>query len=94
MFETLLMLDAFLGRKEEAIQEARRAAEMLPISRDALDSPPLVENLAVVYASTNEVGLVLQDLATLVKIPGGISYGSLKLNLSRALKRLATTRTP
>jgi serine/threonine protein kinase/Tfp pilus assembly protein PilF len=80
LLSTLGMIDAFLGRKEEAIQEARRAVEMLPISRDALDGPPLVEDLAVVYASTNEVGLALQALATLVKIPNGISYGDLKLN--------------
>jgi hypothetical protein len=36
------LLDAVLGRKEEAIQEARRAVEMLPISKDAVEGPPLV----------------------------------------------------
>ena len=82
LLSILGMIDAFLGRKAEAIDEGRRAVEMLPISRDALDGPPLVENLAVVYASTNEMTLALQELATLVKIPNGISYGDLKLNPS------------
>jgi tetratricopeptide (TPR) repeat protein len=33
------MIDAGLGRKEEAIREGRRACELLPMSRDAVDGP-------------------------------------------------------
>jgi serine/threonine protein kinase/Tfp pilus assembly protein PilF len=80
ILSTLGMIDAFLSRKEEAIQEAKRAVEMLPISQDALDGPSLVENLAIVYASTNEASLALQELATLIKTPSGVSYGELKLD--------------
>ena len=80
LLSTLGMIDAFLGRKEEAIQEARHAVEMLPISRDALEGPSLVANLAIVYASTNEVNLALLELTTLIKTPGSISYGELKLD--------------
>ncbi len=35
-------LDAGLGRKEEAIREARRAVDLLPIAKDSLNGPDLV----------------------------------------------------
>ena len=35
-WSTLADLDARLGRKEDALSEARRAATLLPISRDAV----------------------------------------------------------
>ena len=46
----LALVDAALGRKEDAIEEGRRAVELLPISRDAFDGPGIATNLAVVYA--------------------------------------------
>ncbi len=35
----LAVVDALLGHKEEAISEAKRAVEMLPVSKDAVDGP-------------------------------------------------------
>jgi hypothetical protein len=75
----LYHFDAALGRKQEAIQEAKRAVEMLPISEDAYNGPSLVYNLAAVYALTNESSFAFNQLAILVKTPGGIGYGELKL---------------
>jgi hypothetical protein len=74
------MIDATLGQKEGAIEQARRAAELLPVSRDALDGPQLIVNLATVYAWTNQPDLALQELAASAKTPGGVTYGDLKLN--------------
>jgi predicted Zn-dependent protease len=54
LMSALGVIDAALGRKPEAIEEAKRAVEMLPISADASDGPRLVSNLAVVYAWTDE----------------------------------------
>jgi hypothetical protein len=53
-----------LGRKQEALQEAKRAVEILPVSKDALDGPTLVDNLATVYGWTNEADLAFQALVS------------------------------
>jgi serine/threonine protein kinase len=74
----LAVVDALVGDKETAISEAKRAAEVLPISEDALDGPGVVMNLAVVYAWTNEADLAFEKLGPLTKMPYGIFYGQLK----------------
>jgi tetratricopeptide (TPR) repeat protein len=71
------IIDAYLGRKKEAIEEAKRAVEMLP---DAIDGPRLKCILATVYAWTNEPDLAFQELDVSAKTPGGVSYGDLKLD--------------
>lgn len=80
LMSVLGLIDAALARKKEAIQEARRAVEMLPISKDAVEGPPLVSKLALVYAWTNEPDLAFQELAISVESPGGVHYGELKLD--------------
>jgi hypothetical protein len=70
-------IDAYLDRKQEAIQEAKRAVEMLP---DAIDGPVLRSILAIVYTHTNEPDLAFQELDVSAKTPRGVSYGDLKLD--------------
>src|ERR1700730_1774632 len=74
------LIEAAVGCKEKAIQEARRAAEMLPISKDAVEGPPLVSKLALVYAWTNEPDLAFRELTISVKTQAGVHYGELKLD--------------
>jgi hypothetical protein len=59
--------------------EANHAVEMLPISKDAVDGPGMVVQLAAVYAWTNELDLAFEALGPLTKTPNGIYYGDLKL---------------
>ena len=73
-------LDAGLGRKEDAIREARRAVELQPIAKDSLNGPDLVANLALVYAWTGERDAALEQLETVATIPNGPTYGDLLLN--------------
>ena len=73
-------IDAALGRKEEAIREGRQACELLPISKDALVGPVLVENLAVIYSWVGEKDLALEQLRIAVSVPGMVDYGQLKLH--------------
>jgi serine/threonine protein kinase/Flp pilus assembly protein TadD len=80
LLSQLAVVDALLGKKETAIAEAKHATEMLPLSEDAVDGPPLLINLAVVYAWTNENDLAFETLEPLVKIPSGVFYGPLKLD--------------
>jgi TolB-like protein/Flp pilus assembly protein TadD len=76
------MIDAGLGRKEDAIQEGRRAVELLPLSKDAMVGAALMENLALIYAWTGEKEAASDQLATLTSIPYDLSYGRLRLHPS------------
>ncbi|HTE90556.1 MAG TPA: tetratricopeptide repeat protein, partial [Terriglobales bacterium] len=73
------MCDAALGHKSEAIAEGRRACELLPVAKDAMDGPSLLNNLALIYAWVGEKDLALQALAESARIPGGVTFGELKL---------------
>ena len=54
LLTALALADVALGRKEESIQEGRRAMEMRPISEDAIEGPIIAANVAVVYAWANQ----------------------------------------
>jgi TolB-like protein/Tfp pilus assembly protein PilF len=76
----LATLDAGLGQKEEAIREALRAVELLPIAKESLNGPTLVANLALVYAWTGERDRALEQLEIVATISNGPTYGDLLLN--------------
>jgi hypothetical protein len=78
LLSQLAVIDALLNNKEVAISEAKRAVELLSISKDALDGPGILQNLAVVFAWTNELDLAFEKLSSLTRVPGGIFYGQLK----------------
>ena len=78
LLSALAVVDALLGRKQDAIEEARRAARRLPISEDAMDGPGVLANLAVVYSWTDEPNLAFEQLGVVTKIRHGIYYGQLK----------------
>ena len=78
LLSNLAVVDSLLGHKKAAIWEAKRAVEMLPISKDAVDGPGIAPNLAIVYAGTNELDLAFKTLSPLTKVPWGIFYGQLK----------------
>ncbi len=80
LLSQLAVVDALLDNKKAAVSEAKRAVELLPISKDALQGPRILINLAVVYAWTNELDLAFAILDSLTKTPLGIYYGELKLN--------------
>ena len=48
------MIDAALGNKESALVEGRKAVELLPVTKDAIVGPLLLQNLATIYAWTGE----------------------------------------
>jgi serine/threonine-protein kinase len=74
------MIDAVLGNREDAIQEGRRAVELLPVTKDAIDGALLVQYLAVIYAWVGEKDLAIGQLRAASSIPGYLSYGSLRLD--------------
>jgi TolB-like protein/Tfp pilus assembly protein PilF len=74
------LIDAGLGRKDDAIREGRRAVELVPVSKDAIDGTDLILNLAVIYARTGEKDLALKQLAEAAQLPSSLNYGSLRLH--------------
>ncbi len=73
------MIDAGLGRKEEALREGRRALELLPVERDALVGKYLIRYFAVIAAWIGEKDLACEQLAIAVRPPSNVRYGELKL---------------
>jgi len=73
------MIDAALGRKEDAIREGRRAVELLPVTKDVMTGSELLRNLALIYAWTGEKELALDQIAVALQGPGHITYGQLRL---------------
>jgi len=75
------LIDAALGRREEALQEGRRAVELARAANDSMDSADVLYFYAVICAWTGERDLAIEQLKTLAIIPGGVSYGDIRLNL-------------
>ena len=75
----LALIDAQLGQKEKAIEQARAACDLVPVTKDAVDGVLLITNLARVYAIAGEKDLAMQQLEVVTKLPGGPTYGELRL---------------
>jgi TolB-like protein len=74
------MADAALGNKEDAIREGRRAVELVPVSKNAIEGALLIRYLAVIYAWTGEKDRALERLDEAAKLPSYLSYGELLLH--------------
>jgi TolB-like protein/class 3 adenylate cyclase len=75
----LALIDAGLGRKEEALREIRRAVELVPLEKDALNGSDMIHYSAIVAAWVGEKDLALENLSKAAQLPGFLSYGRLKL---------------
>jgi hypothetical protein len=76
------LIDAALGNKEAALQEGRRAMELLPVEKDAVDGQAVMTYFAIIAAWVGEKDLALQQLAAAAPTYGAAiatSYGMLKL---------------
>jgi TolB-like protein/tRNA A-37 threonylcarbamoyl transferase component Bud32 len=74
------LIDAGLGRKEEAIREGRRASDLLPVAKDAFHGALIMQYLGVIYAWTGEKDLAIKQIAATLQVPSGLSYGQLRLH--------------
>jgi len=73
------LIDAGLGRKEEALREGQRAVELLPVAKDAINGPLMSAYFAMIAAWTGDKDLACEQLATAIRYPSSLSYGRLKL---------------
>src|SRR4030095_4479086 len=74
------MSEAALGRKEDALREGRRAAEFLPVTKDAVAGGEILRNLAIIYAWAGEKDLAIKQLEELLPLFSPLSYGQLRLH--------------
>src|SRR6266513_2908812 len=73
------LIDAGLGRKEEALREGRRAVELLPVEKDAIHGIGMVEYFAMIAAWAGDKDLACEQLAIAIRPPSTLNYGHLKL---------------
>jgi hypothetical protein len=79
LMTALALADVALGHNEEAMQEGRRAMEMLPISEDADEGASAAAIVTLVYVWTKQLDVAFQELNSLVQMPGyRLTYGDLK----------------
>ena len=76
----LAQVDAALGQKELALQEAQHAIDLMPISKDIYDGALVLEGLAQVYTWSGEPDRAIEVLQKLVSIPSYINYARLKFD--------------
>ena len=73
------LIDAALGRKEEALREGRRAVVLLPVEKDAINGVAMIKYLAMIAAWVGDKDLACEQLAVAIRPPSRLTYGQLKL---------------
>ncbi len=73
------LIDAALGRKEDALLEGRHAIELMPVKKDALRGKALIKYLAMIAAWVGDKDLACEQLTRLARPPSPVTYGQLKL---------------
>jgi TolB-like protein len=60
---------AYLGRKDDAIQAGERGSGLLPVSRDAVNGPYYLHQLARIYAMVGEHERAIDALEQMLRMP-------------------------
>jgi serine/threonine protein kinase/tetratricopeptide (TPR) repeat protein len=74
------LIDAGLGRKEDALREGQHALELTPAEKDSLDAADVVYYYAVICAWVGERDLAIKQLENSARMPGGVSYAEIRLD--------------
>ena len=80
LLSDLGLIDAGLGRKEEALNESRRAMELAASVKDSSTEAYVRLCFAIICTWTGERELALEQLEALTKTPGDHTYGNLRLS--------------
>jgi len=78
----LALIDAGLGNKQAALEEGRRAQELLPVEKDSINAQRLVAYFGIIAAWVGDRDTALDYLTKAASSPGSAditSYGLLKL---------------
>ncbi|MFL6515932.1 MAG: hypothetical protein ACJ8M1_13015, partial [Chthoniobacterales bacterium] len=77
----LALIDAGLGRKQEALREGRRAEELMPLTKDATNGAAMIEFFGVLSAWVGDKDIAFENLTQALDHDSvtTTSYGRLKL---------------
>ena len=64
----------------EAIHQGKRGVELMPVSKDAMDGPDRVLDLAMIYAMVGEQEAALDQIEYVLSIPASFSVQLLRLD--------------
>jgi tetratricopeptide (TPR) repeat protein len=67
------LLYAYMGRKEEALREGKRAVEITPVSEDAVEGHQWLCNLALIHARLGDADTAIEMIESLLRQPGCVS---------------------
>src|SRR5918996_608982 len=81
------LLYAFMGRKADAIREGRRAVELKPESKDAVDGAIMNCYLALIYARLGENDLAIPLIERLLKTPGAVDSADYSITINDLKQR-------
>jgi len=73
------LIDAALGRKEQALREGWSAIALLPVEKDAKDGPRVIVCLAMIAGWIGDNNLACEQLTKAMLYPSFPSYGQLKM---------------
>jgi TolB-like protein/Tfp pilus assembly protein PilF len=76
----LARVHAYLGEKDAALAEAKRATELLPESKDAFGGPEITEGVAQVHAILGDNARAIEILDGLLNRPSSVTVEILKVN--------------
>jgi serine/threonine-protein kinase len=71
---------AYLGHKAQAMQEGKRAVEVLPASKDMYIGPYIQHQLVRIYLAVGENELALDALEPLLKMPYSLTPAWLRID--------------
>ena len=73
------LIDAALGRRDEALREGRRAVQLLPVEKDAVNGRIMIAYFAMIAAWVGDNAVACEQLAVAIRYTSSLSYGQLKL---------------
>jgi TolB-like protein/class 3 adenylate cyclase/Tfp pilus assembly protein PilF len=76
------LLYAFMGRKEDAVREGRRAVELKPISKDVIEGAVVEVFLALIYTRTGQPNEAVPRIERLLTTPFAVDYCDDSITLS------------
>ncbi len=76
------LLYAFMGKKEDALREGRRAVELKPIARDVIEGAVAQDFQALIFARTGETGRAISEIERLLATPFAVDYADDSITLS------------
>jgi TolB-like protein/Flp pilus assembly protein TadD len=75
-------LYALMGRKEDALREGQRGAELTPLSKDIVNGGTVQGFLALIYARNGDADHAMQLVERLLTTPFAVDYDDVSITLS------------